>query len=226
MSEHWTLIRHGEHAPAYNMAFDESMLLAANDLGQPIFRFYSWTEPAATFGYFQKYQEIENTTPLRPLIRRATGGGLVPHDHDWTYSVAFPSGHPWHRLKAEDSYQKIHQWVADALTAAGMPSELAPCCIHNGPGQCFLGAEKYDVLYKGLKIAGAAQRRNRNGLLIQGSVQPGPEPTIPREKWEEAILASPPDVLEWTQDESDTLHASTTELAKSKYNTDAYNRKR
>ena len=57
------------------MACDEVLLEAALRLAQPIVRLYGWTEPAATFGYFQKYAEVEAMTELRPLIRRPTGGG-------------------------------------------------------------------------------------------------------------------------------------------------------
>ena len=88
MIEHWYLFRSGLSAAARNMACDEVLLESALRLGQPVVRFYGWTEPAATFGYFQKYAEVEAMTELRPLIRRPTGGGLVPHAADWTYSVA------------------------------------------------------------------------------------------------------------------------------------------
>ena len=30
--------------------------------GAPVLRFYGWTEPAATFGYFQKYVDVAATT--------------------------------------------------------------------------------------------------------------------------------------------------------------------
>ena len=98
----WRLLEHGLLDPAANMAWDEALLEAAPGLGQPVLRLYGWNQPAATFGYFQKHAEIARLTPLRPLIRRPTGGGLVPHDADWTYSLAFPPGHPWHELKATE----------------------------------------------------------------------------------------------------------------------------
>ena len=83
--------------------------------GRPVLRFYGWTEPAATFGYFQKYADVERATRLRPLIRRPTGGGIVPHDADWTYSLVFPPGHEWHSLKAEESYRRVHEWIRSAF---------------------------------------------------------------------------------------------------------------
>src|SRR5882672_4520513 len=86
----WLLLASGEGDPAFNMAMDAALLQSMHRLKSPVLRFYSWTEKAASFGYFQKYSEIERLTHLRPLVRRPTGGGLVPHDADWTYSLAFP----------------------------------------------------------------------------------------------------------------------------------------
>ena len=111
----WLLLNSGTCAAAFNMALDEALLESVSRLGQPVLRFYGWTEPAATFGYFQKYAEVERATLLRPLIRRPTGGGIVPHDADWTYSLAFPPGHEWHSLKAEESYRRVHEWIQSAF---------------------------------------------------------------------------------------------------------------
>src|SRR5690606_14778956 len=128
-------------------------------------------------------------TSLRPLVRRPTGGGLVPHDHDWTYTVVAPPGDGWYRLRAEESYQRVHEWVRLAFEQTAQKTELAACCIPEGPGRCFAGAEKFDLLWQGQKIAGAAQRRNKQGLLIQGSVQNQP-PGVPRGDWEAGMQRS------------------------------------
>ena len=156
------------------MAVDEALLENSGNIGGPILRFYGWTEPAATFGYSQHYADIAALTQLRPLIRRMTGGGLVPHDADWTYSLIVPAGHDWYKLKATESYRRIHEWLQNAFSAMGVHTEVAPCCRKELPGQCFVGWEQFDLLWQGKKIAGAAQRRNKLGLLIQGSVQPPP----------------------------------------------------
>ena len=108
------------------MALDEALLEAMPRLGQPVLRFYSWTEPATTFGYFQKHRDVERATLLRPLIRRPTGGGIVPHDADWTYSLVFPASHEWHSLKATESYRRVHEWIQAAFARVNVPTELAP----------------------------------------------------------------------------------------------------
>jgi len=187
----WLLLNSGPCPAAFNMALDEALLEAVSRLGRPVLRFYGWTEPAATFGYFQKYAEVECATLLRPLIRRPTGGGIVPHDADWTYSLAFPPAHEWHSLKAEESYRRVHEWIQRAFARMNVATELAPTrhsslvTRHLTRG-CFIGHEKSDLLWNGKKIAGAAQRRNQLGLLIQGSVQPPPV-SLARTGWQKAM---------------------------------------
>jgi len=208
------------------MAMDEALHEALPRLGQPVLRFYGWTEPAATFGYFQKFTEVGRATLLRPLIRRPTAGGMVPHDADWTYSLAFPAGHAWHSLRAEESYRRAHGWIQTAFAALGAETELAAFCKKSAPGQCFAGHEKFDLLWHGRKIAGAAQRRNRLGLLIQGSVQPPPLP-LTRADWERAMIATASPPATWTEfAPGGPLLASVTELVAQKYSHRAYYEKR
>lgn len=178
----------GAGEAAFNMALDEALLEAMPRLAQPVLRFYSWTERAASFGYFQKFLDVERATSLRPLVRRPTGGGIVPHDADWTYSLTFPTNHEWHSLVATESYHRIHAWIQCAFAKLNIQTELAPISKSEIPGACFAGYEKSDVLWRGRKIAGAAQRRNKLGLLIQGSVQP-PWVNLLRADWEKAMCA-------------------------------------
>lgn len=185
--ERWYCMRTGARPAAENMAVDEALLTSSSKTGRPILRFYGWSEPAASFGYFQHYDAVAKTTPLRPLVRRPTGGGIVPHDNDWTYSLIFPPCHAWYALKAIESYRTLHRWVQSAFSHCGLSSELAQVAQKSTAGQCFAGPERLDVVMQGRKIAGAAQRRSRDGLLIQGSVQP-PD-NAQRGDWEKAMLA-------------------------------------
>jgi lipoate-protein ligase A len=220
----WLLLNSGPCPPDFNMALDEALLEAVSRLGKPVLRFYGWTEPAATFGYFQKYAEVERATRLRPLIRRPTGGGIVPHNADWTYSLVFPAGHEWHALKAEESYRRVHAWLQAAFAKLNVTTELAPTphsalrTPHSATG-CFVGHEKSDLLWLGKKIAGAAQRRNQLGLLIQGSVQP-PAESILRADWEKAMGNAGRDAfgLAWSDFAPDpALRARAESLARQKY---------
>jgi lipoate-protein ligase A len=224
----WYLIASGPGDSAFNMALDEALLGAVARLGRPVLRFYSWTEPAASFGYFQRYADIARLTPLRPLVRRPTGGGLVPHDADWTYSLAFPPVDDWYGLSAIDSYRRVHEWIRAALARLNVATELAPACIKTLPGQCFQGHEKFDLLWRGRKIAGAAQRRTRDGLLIQGSVQPAGL-GVPRADWERAMceVARAEQGADWAAFVPDApLSERVFLLVRQKYSQAGYNQKR
>ena len=167
----WGFLQSDLGSPWENMATDEYLLTLSSQRQFPILRCYGWQGDAVSFGYFQSFDQIASLTSVRPLVRRPTGGGLVSHVQDWTYSVAIPSSCEWYQLKACESYCRMHQWAHTALRSMGLETVLAEEAIESGPGQCFIGAEKHDILYKGFKIAGAAQRRTRHGLLIQGSIQ-------------------------------------------------------
>jgi lipoate-protein ligase A len=226
--ECWFLLNSGKCEAAFNMALDEALLEAMPRLQAPVLRFYGWTEPAATFGYFQKFSDVAAITKLRPLIRRPTGGGIVPHDADWTYAAVFPAGHEWHSLKAEESYRRIHDWLRLAFAELKVETELAPCCKKSLPGQCFIGHEKFDLLWHGKKIAGAAQRRNKLGLLIQGSVQPPPV-TLARGDLESAMrrVAARDFGVAWGDFATDAaLHKDGEKLASEKYSQVCYNQRR
>lgn len=227
MSDTWYLTRSAAADAPHNMALDEALLQHMPRLQKPVLRFYSWTEPAASFGYFQKFREVEMLTPLRPLVRRPTGGGIVPHDADWTYSLTFPTNHAWYALKAVDSYRRIHEWLQAAFARIGVVTEVAPCCLKSGPGRCFQGHEQYDLLWQGRKIAGAAQRRTRQGLLIQGSIQPPPV-RRDRSEWESAMCQScPGHSVDWSPLEPDPELVQTVQtLVAEKYSRESFNHKR
>ncbi|MGV3772800.1 MAG: lipoyl protein ligase domain-containing protein [Verrucomicrobiales bacterium] len=224
----WFLSEDGAGSAAWNMAYDEAMLIHAANFAAPLLRFYSWSEPAATFGYFQPYQQIESWTTLRPLVRRPTGGGLVPHDADWTYSLVAPPGHWWYELRAEESYKLLHTWISHAFALSRIETILAPCCSKELPGRCFAGPEKFDLLHDGKKIAGAAQRRNKLGLLIQGSVQNPPAGST-REQWQRAMIECGKDYLKGEPksfEAGEAFLCEVEQLSKTKYAMQEYNQKR
>jgi lipoate-protein ligase A len=228
MPESWFILRHGPGDSARNMATDHALMESASAWDRPVLRFYRWREAAATFGYSQKIAAIEKATLLRPLIRRPTGGGLVPHDHDWTYSIALPPSHSWYGIPAVESYKLIHEWLRAAFLEMGVETELSPETRHEIPGQCFAGAEKFDLLWHGRKIAGAAQRRTRGALLTQGSVRPPPIGLI-RDHWETAMInagAALRHAAFEPLEPDDRFEKLTRSLTESRYSRDDYNRRR
>jgi len=162
---------------AENMALDFLLLQRYPNATAPRFRHYDWRTQAFTFGYSQKIEFVRNALPSHEpfdLCRRPTGGGIVDHRNDWTYALVIPRGHPLEDARATQSYREVHECLAAALqrqaVTAATKKTLDP---HDGPGGvCFDRAELYDVVNEstGQKIAGGAQKRNKHGLLFQGSL--------------------------------------------------------
>ena len=109
------------HSAAMNMAIDEALLESA---AIPTIRFYRWRSPALSFGYFGKFSDVAIYAAERDLVRRWTGGGIVFHGDDLTYSIMIPASDPAFDESSIAIYEKIHRALADALNGVG---ERAVC---------------------------------------------------------------------------------------------------
>jgi lipoyl(octanoyl) transferase len=185
------------HSGAMNMAIDEALLETA---AVPIIRCYRWRSPALSFGYFGQFSDVAIYAAERDLVRRWTGGGIVFHGDDLTYSIVIPANDPVFDESSNAIYEKIHRALCGALAAGGQDAELASVtalcerrksrkgdlqiaqrrtgdrrsletAICDRGYNCFANPVRADVMMDGRKIAGAAQRRTRRGLLQQGSIQ-------------------------------------------------------
>jgi lipoate-protein ligase A len=163
------------HSAAMNMAIDEALL---EYVESPAIRFYRWQSPALSFGYFGRFADVADYQRDRDLVRRWTGGGIVFHGEDITYSIVIPVGDPAFCESSMAIYERIHRALCDALKKNGQPAVVAAgadrgkvTSINDRAYSCFTNPVRSDVMIGGRKIAGAAQRRTRRGLLQQGSIQ-------------------------------------------------------
>src|SRR6187402_3922001 len=92
------------HEAALNMAIDEVLL---RTVPGPLLRVYRWTRPAVSMGYFDRIIDAEALADGRDLVRRWTGGGLVEHGEDVTYTLIVPRQHPLCTQSAAESYRLI-----------------------------------------------------------------------------------------------------------------------
>ena len=149
------------------MACDEVLVNLAE---APILRVFRWRSPWVSAGFFTAMEDAARARPDLPVCRRWTGGGIVVHEGDFTFSLVVPRGA---RLAAErpgESYRLIHAALAEALRAQGYAAVLSDEAAGDSR-ECFVGAVEHDVVIDGRKLAGGAQRRTRRALLHQGSVQ-------------------------------------------------------
>jgi lipoate-protein ligase A len=134
-----------------------------------------------------------------PLVRRTTGGGAILHDRELTYSCTLPTAHALAR-RAADLYYAIHEAIVAVLAEFGLAAHLVQCdqraigtpateptggfgCGAAGRGAqetaiglaqepflCFQRLTAGDIIFKGQKVVGSAQRRCRGAVLQHGSI--------------------------------------------------------
>ena len=166
-----------ERSGPENMAVDEVLFETLG--GHPLLRFYDWDGGWVSLGYFQNLAEARRLFPDPGLgfVRRMTGGGIVDHRNDLTYSLFLPRGIPLAEARGDLSYRTIHAALAEALGKAGRRARMVT--EEEGPDSaaCFEKAVAWDLVDDDdKKLAGAGQKRSRTGLLHQGStLVPGPD---------------------------------------------------
>lgn len=172
---------------AENMAVDQ--LLLESGLEKPLIRFYQWSEPSVSFGYFERFSDAKRDFPGEELsyVRRWTGGGIVDHRVDQTYSIFLPKGHAVEQLRGDKSYEEIHRALAESLLESGVSCQLITESSGSDARSCFVNPVAYDIVGNdGTKLAGAGQKRSRYGMLHQGSVQG----VVDVSRWQRAFLES------------------------------------
>jgi lipoyl(octanoyl) transferase len=201
-----------------NMAIDEVLLGRARSA---ILRFYRWSAPSVSFGYFVSFAEACEIARNRATVRRWTGGGIVPHGEDLTYSIMIGSKDAAFALASKTIYQRVHLALGNALREIGIVSALVQTDATKISDACFANPVASDVIENGRKIAGAAQRKTRSGLLHQGSVQR----RNLDERFRTAFARLLGDRISIGSIGTDVLRAAE-ELAATKYATDSWLRRR
>ncbi len=214
------------------MALDD-MLVRVRP-GIRTFRFYLWNkEPAVTCGYAQPFRQVraQLTASDGTLCRRPTGGGLVFHKDDLTFSLLFPTQDTPSLI-----YKNLHASIQAALELSGtavrvferkLPATAYAPSRQNQATACFVRPVENDLLSpNGQKILGGAIRRFGQMVLYQGSLQVPGARTNPALK--EAVIQG---IRAYWQTElkikpvsADGLQAART-LAQTQYQTPAWTEK-
>ena len=155
---------------ALNMALDEALLSHVQQTGLAVLRGYRWRTRSISMGYFSRYRDVADRYPGWELVRRWTGGGVVEHEADFTYSLILPAG-TGSSFSNGFIYRAVNGALGSALRASGVPVDQATAPDPVVSDACFSRAVVADLKWGERKVAGAAIRRHRLGVLLQGSVQ-------------------------------------------------------
>ena len=183
------LLNMGANPAAMNMAIDEAILLAQKVQPNPTLRFYDWSSPAFSFGYFQDIASEVDVEACRvdgiELVKRMTGGGTVVHGWELTYTLVLPRDAA--KMDISDAYQRIGQSLVKAFQKLGVPAQCyavgSTSCseVRNRIYQaeaniCLTNPAEHDVMSDNKKLAGVSVRRNRDGIMFQGYISLGLPP--------------------------------------------------
>lgn len=226
------------------MAADE-VLLASAALGIASLRFYCWSQPTLSLGYFQP-EAVRRSHPslaALPFVRRPSGGATLIHHHELTYALALPPGPAWQDRPAT-WLCRTHRLIAAALQRLGVEAQPVQCHTESGAQVlCFHKHTPGDLAIGPAKVVGSAQRRHRGALLQHGAILLAASPHAPQLQGIAELTGKriSPDILEqsvieeflretscdvqpgdWTGAELQQI----AHLAATKYATDAWNCKR
>ena len=177
----WKIIDSGKKSAQANMELDARLLNQLSVDDAPLLHLYDWEGQAGTYGHFLKPERFLNIEKAKKwnlsLARRPTGGGIVFHVSDLAFSVLVPAGCSHFSHNTLSNYHFINHLVKKALQKffelEGDPSLLEedpePLDAHSKVF-CMAKPTIYDVMMGSQKVAGAAQRRRKQGFLHQGSI--------------------------------------------------------
>jgi lipoate-protein ligase A len=179
--KNWRLLITGYRDGWTNMAIDEAILRAyAEGAAPPTFRIYGWQPEAFSLGYFQDPSQQLNLDECKKrsvgFVRRITGGSIVFHSQELTYSIVCSGQHFGCGSSVEDSFKRICSFIIRTYQGLGLKSGFAldQSGIKRALGRktafCSSGQEKYDILINAKKIGGNAQRRFRRIIFQQGFI--------------------------------------------------------
>ena len=169
------LLNMGKSSAAMNMAIDETILLSQKEQPNPTLRFYEWSSPSFSFGYFQDIASEIDVEACRAdgieLVKRMTGGGTVVHGWELTYTLILPRAAA--EIGVSDAYQCIGQSLVKAFQKLGVPAQCYAACPDSpetAPNICLTNPAEHDVMSDDKKLAGVSVRRNRDGMMFQGYI--------------------------------------------------------
>lgn len=156
-----------------NMAIDKALAMSFQKEDKPILRFYTW-ENSFTVGVSQNTQTYSEHYPLYKgnCAKRMTGGGVLFHGHDVSYSLVLPTSY-LNNLSVKESYEKICSFLLSFYESLNLSASYAKDieAIQLSKSHfCQVGYEAYDIIVQGVKMGGNAQKRTKNMIFQHGSI--------------------------------------------------------
>ena len=188
----WKLIQAGPLPGEENMRRDREALESQRDQqALPVVRLYRWAEPTLSYGRLQSKETAEAMAAAwgaPAVVQRPTGGGMVFHESDLSFSVVWRRDHPGLPPCIKNVYRLFHEAIAGEFREKGMDVSLhsSDGRRRSLPGACYQEFSQDDILWRGQKLVGGALRVTAWGRLYQGNFKMPPAQDMAN--WEERII--------------------------------------
>ncbi len=166
------VIKDDQNSAKINMATDDALISSFDNNDMPILRVYHWTK-SFTIGVSQNFSSYSFSNEYNgDYAKRVTGGGVLFHGHDLSYSLVIPT----ELLKSyniKQSYEMICYFLLNFYKKLGLKTSFAKDdeAVSLSKNEfCQVGFEAYDILVNGQKIGGNAQRRTKKVIFQHGSI--------------------------------------------------------
>jgi lipoate-protein ligase A len=174
------LLNEGVGSAATHMECARRLLQGASQASEPVLHLFDWERHSVTFGVLVKPAQLLDLQAVErfgwDLSQRPTGGGIMFHVEDCSFSLLVPSSQPFYTPSPDLNYAWVNQCVARAIETC-MGTQHADLLDHCNPAVCPRSARfcmsqptRHDIFWNGKKVGGAAQRHTRHGFLHQGSI--------------------------------------------------------
>lgn len=174
-------IQSGSYDAATNMAVDEALLYAYKEkASQPVLRIYGWQKASFSFGCSQNPETLFHLDACEkekiPLVRRPTGGGIIYHDDELTYSIILSQSDLPCASGVKETLKFITSFLIHAYQKIGVRACFAEVLYQQAKRPrgiadfCFSRKEQYDLTITGKKIGGNAQKRKKQLILQHGVI--------------------------------------------------------
>jgi lipoate-protein ligase A len=184
--ENWKLLYTPDETGLSNMATDKYFLHQCNkELEGWVVRLYTWKPWCFSLGNAQKKEQELYLDKVMDSglesVKRMTGGRVVYHAKELTYSVIGPLDQVSWTDSLANTYQKINEVLLEGLKEAGFSTELekgdvTDTFLKNGANKpCFASTSRSELVYDKRKVVGSAQRRLRKAFIQHGSILVGPQ---------------------------------------------------
>ncbi|MDQ1340535.1 MAG: lipoyl(octanoyl) transferase [Campylobacterota bacterium] len=163
----WRFIKTGVNSAYWNMAVDEALIRNLKDDDLPIFRIYGW-ENSISIGRFSNIKKLDKKIDF---VRRITGGGMLAHGNDISYSIVLPRRFlKNHGVK--ESYNFLCRFLINLYKVFGKKAQFAfeKELEIKKSDICLAGLEEHDIVIDGKKIGGNAQRHTKTVVFQHGSI--------------------------------------------------------